>query len=129
MKEKKQRELRLERFLGKKRIIIMLLALQDFFFLLTLNYLLTVLSNLPAMTHDRMHPEKYIGIQNCWPDAERLHGYFTSYGWRLILVLLLFLANINVIQAYKMRRAFSDKGFNLQQKGSARWTTKKEIKP
>lgn len=128
MKEKKQRELRLERFLGKKRIIIMLLALQDFFFLLTLNYLLTVLSNLPAMIHDRMHPEKYIGIQNCWPDADRLHGYFTYGGWRLILVLLLFLANINVTQAYKMRRAFSDKGFNLQQKGSARWTTKKEIK-
>ena len=120
-------ELRLERFLGKGIVIAVVLILEDLLFYIILNYLFNIILNLGQWQGNMDHPEYYIGINNIFPDFERIHKYHSIYGF-ICLVYGCFCLVINIRQGYRMRASFSSKGFNLNQKGCARWTTTKEIR-
>lgn len=120
-------ELRLERFLGKGIVIAVVLILEDLLFYIILNYLFNIILNLGQWQGNMDHPEYYIGIKNIFPDFERIHKYHSIYGF-ICLVYGCFCLVVNIRQGYRMRASFSSKGFNLNQKGCARWTTTKEIR-
>lgn len=120
-------ELRLERFLGKGIVIAVVLILEDLLFYLIINYLFNIILNLGQWQGNMDHPEYYIGIKNIFPDFERIHKYHSIYGF-ICLVYGCFCLVVNIRQGYRMRASFSSKGFNLNQKGCARWTTTKEIR-
>lgn len=120
-------ELRLERFLGKGIVIAVVLILEDLLFYLMINYLFNIILNLGQWQGNMDHPEYYIGIKNIFPDFERIHKYHSIYGF-ICLVYGCFCLVVNIRQGYRMRASFSSKGFNLNQKGCARWTTTKEIR-
>ena len=126
-KNKKNNELRLERFLGKGIVIAVVLILEDLLFYIILNYLFNIILNLGQWQGNMDHPEYYIGIKNIFPDFERIHKYHSIYGF-ICLVYGCFCLVVNIRQGYRMRASFSSKGFNLNQKGCARWTTTKEIR-
>lgn len=126
-KNKKNNELRLERFLGKGIVIAVVLILEDLLFYIILNYLFNIILNLGQWQGNMDHPEYYIGIKNIFPDFERIHKYHNIYGF-ICLVYGCFCVFVNIRQGYRMRASFSSEGFNLNQKGCARWTTTKEIR-
>ena len=126
-KNKKNNELRLERFFGNGIIIAVVLIVEDLLLYMLINYLFNIIVNLGLGTGNWSHPEYYIGIKNILPDFERIHKYHDIYGF-ICLVYGCFCLVFNIRQGYRMRASFSSKGFNLNQKGCARWTTTKEIK-
>lgn len=126
-KNKKNNELRLERFLGKGIVIAVVLILEDLLFYIILNYLFNIILNLGQWQGNMDHPEYYIGIKNIFPDFEKIHKYNEVYGY-ICIVYGCFCVFVNIRQGYRMRASFSSKGFNLNQKGCARWTTTKEIR-
>ena len=65
----------------------------------------------------------YLGLHNFIPDFQKNREItlkFSIICWFIFLIL-------NLYQIYKFRAAFSEEGFNLQQRGSSRWTTPEEI--
>ena len=126
-KNKKNNELRLERFFGNGIIILVVLIVEDLLLYMLINYLFNIVVNIGLGTGNWSHPEYYIGIKNILPDFERIHKYHDIYGF-ICLVYGCFCLVFNIRQGYRMRASFSSKGFNLNQKGCARWTTTKEIK-
>ena len=126
-KNKKNNELRLERFFGNGIIILVVLIVEDLLLYMLINYLFNIVVNIGLGTGNWSHPEYYIGIKNILPDFERIHKYHDIYGF-ICLVYGCFCLVINIRQGYRMRASFSSKGFNLNQKGCSRWTTTKEIK-
>lgn len=128
MREIRERhELKLERFLSKKAIVVMTMILEDIFLFLIINYLANIIFNTGKILNDLGHPMKYIGLKNCLPDIQRIKNFSEIFLF-LYIVLIVFCVVMNIWQGYRMRAAFSDEGFNLNQKGYARWTTKQEIK-
>lgn len=128
MTNNKQKELKIERFFGKKSVVATLLIIEDLILFFVVSYLVNVILNFVEFSKRFFKkPAKYIGIDNCIPDFDRIAKHKEIYIFILIafIVLLLFL---NIRQAYKMRTSFASKGFNLNQKGSARWATTTEIK-
>lgn len=124
-KNKKNNELRLERFLGNGIVIAFVLIVEDLLFYILINYLFNIVVNLREANW--CHPEYCIEIKNILPDFKRIHEYNDIYGF-IFLIYGCFCLLINIMQGYRMRASFSDKGFNLMQKGCARWTTTKELK-
>lgn len=124
---KQRQELKLERFLGKRKIIAVLLFLEDIAFFLIINYLINLIFHVPDLMNDLDHPANYLGLDNCLPD---LHKITRNSDIFLVfyIIYFIFCLLVNIRQAYRMRASYSDKGFNLNQKGHARWTTKDEIK-
>lgn len=128
MNETRERhELKLERFLSKKAVVIMVIIVEDISLFLVINYLANTIFNLGQIFNDLEHPMKYIGLKNCLPDIQRLRNFSEIYLF-LYIVYIAFCLFVNIRQGYRIRASFSDKGFNLNQKGYARWTTDQEIK-
>ena len=123
LKRSKQRSLKLERFLAKKSVIIILLLLQDVAIYLLGSYLLNVILHLGDILKNPQNPKNYLELQNFIPDFQKNREITLKFN---IICLFIFLV-LNLYQAYKFRVAFSEEGFNLKQKGRSRWTTKKEI--
>ena len=84
-KNKKNNELRLERFLGKGIVIAVVLILEDLLFYIILNYLFNIILNLGQWQGNMDHPEYYIGIKNIFPDFEKIHKYNEVYGYICIV--------------------------------------------
>lgn len=128
MKEtRERRELKLERFLGKKTSIAILLILEDLLFFFLIHYLVNLVFQVEKLLNDLDHPLRYVGLQNCLPDFRRIATYFDVFLF-LYIVYFVFCLLVNIRQAYRIRASFSDKGFNLNQRGFARWATEEEIK-
>lgn len=62
-------------------------------------------------------------IENLFPVPERVESFKGFY-----LVLVGVMVVWNLITIYQIRTSHSEKNFNTNQKGSARWTTNREIK-
>ena len=120
-------ELRLERFLGNGYVIFFVLLIEDILLFLIINYLFNIVLNIEPLFDDLDHPEKYVGLNNMIPDFNRMKKYSEIYTFIYIVYGCVCLI-LNICQGYRMRASFSDKGFNLNQKGSSRWTTTIEIK-
>lgn len=126
IESRERKELKIERWLGKKSVITGILMLEDIVLFLLVNYLINIIFNFPNLVNDLEHPVKYIGIENCVPSIKRI-GKYTDIFLFIYIVYLAFCILVNIRQGYRMRASFSDKGFNLNQKGYARWTTNEEI--
>lgn len=120
-------ELKLERFLGKKTSIAILIILEDLLFFFLIHYLANLVFQVEKLLNDLDHPLRYVGLQNCLPDFRRIATYSDVFLF-LYIVYFVFCLLVNIRQAYRIRASFSDKGFNLNQRGCARWTTEEEIK-
>lgn len=127
MKQRNQSELKLERFLGKKSVILILLAVEDTIFFFLFTYLINFTFNLKYLIKNPGHPERYVGLENCLPDIKRVSRYSEIF-LVLLVCYLVFCLVVNLRQGYRMRASFSNQGFNMNQKGYARWTTDEEIK-
>lgn len=128
MSETRERhELKLERFLGKKKTIIISLIIEDVLFFFLITYLVNLVFQAENLLNDLDHPLRYIGLKNCLPDFQRIKNYSDIFLF-IYIVYFIFCVLLNIRQGYRIRAAFSDQGFNLNQKGYARWTTEEEIK-
>lgn len=128
MKETRERhELKLERFLGRKPVVAAIMILEDILFFFIISYLANVVCNIGQLLKDPGHPGRYFGILNCLPDMERIREHSEVYLF-LFALWFIFCIFIDIRQGYRMRAAFSSHGFNLNQKGYARWTTEEEIR-
>lgn len=126
-KEKVEKVMKLERLLGTWRAVVTVNILIDVLIFMTVNYVFNLILYLPRVVQDLDHPLKYLGLRNLFPRLEMVTRYKQ---WYLLLLAVYIIACliIDIRQAYQMRTAFSEKGFNLGQKGVARWTTNQEIK-
>ncbi len=128
MKEHKtERVMKLERLLGTWKAVIAILVLIDAFLFMVVNYVINLILYFPKVVQDLDHPLKYLGLRNLFPRLEMVVRYRQWYLVFLVVYLIVCFI-IDIRQAYQMRTAFSEKGFNLGQKGVARWTTNQEIK-
>lgn len=126
-KNKKIRELKIDRFLGNWKVILSFLIGIDILFFLLIHYLINVGISLPLLLQDLSHPIKYLSLSNCLPKADRVKQYDQLY-LVVNIVYTIFIALVDIRQAFRMRAAFSSSGFNMGQKGVERWTTNEEIK-
>lgn len=125
--QKNRQELMLTRFMGRKWVIAAVLCVETVVWYLVVNYLVNLVCNMPALLNDLGHPAAYVGFSNCFPKWERIKAYPQFYlVWHIIFFVVCLIHHVR--QGYRMRTAFSSHGFNLAQKGCARWTTDEEIK-
>ncbi len=125
--KKNQQELMLTRFMGKKWVIAAVLCIETIVWYLAVNYLVNLVCNVPALLNDLEHPVPYVGFSNCLPAWGRMRTYPQFYLILHIIFLIVCMFH-HVRQGYRMRTSFSSHGFNLSQKGCARFTTDEEIK-
>lgn len=126
-KNKKFREMRIDRLLGNWKVIILFLLCINVFFFLLINYLLNLALSLPLLLQNLNHPQEYLDLSNCWIKPERVKQYSGLY-MVVGMIYLIFILFVDVRQAFRMRTAFSASGFNMGQKGKERWTTNEEIR-
>ncbi len=119
--------MKLERLLGTWKAVIAVLVLIDAFLFIAVNYVVNLILYLPKVVEDLDHPLQYLGLRNLFPRLEMVTRYRQWY-FILLVVYLTVCLIIDIRQAYRMRMSFSEKGFNLGQKGVARWTSSQEIK-
>lgn len=126
-RQKEERVMKLERLLGTWKAVIAVLVLIDAFLFIAVNYVVNLILYLPKVVEDLDHPLQYLGLRNLFPRLEMVTRYRQWY-FILLVVYLTVCLIIDIRQAYRMRMSFSEKGFNLGQKGVARWTSSQEIK-
>ena len=90
-KKNSNRELKLERFLGNGIVLAVLLILEDVLLFLIVNYLFNIVLNIGSRMEDLPHPQRYLGIQNCIPDMDRIHKYGEIYGYLSFVFVSVFL--------------------------------------
>lgn len=120
----KEKNMNLNRILGKSKYIALILGVIDVFMLWTLTYLANVIANIPKMM-DLMSmgldSSSYVSLKYC----------FIYTGPHKLIIYSLFFVFLGLLDAkffYKMKVSYSEDYFNIGQKGMARWTTKEEIK-
>lgn len=126
-KNEKIREMKIDRFLGKYKVIIPLVLSIDLIFGMLVNYLANVLVSIPDLLGDLDHPERYIGPGKLLPDIRSMKkapAFFLAVGLICLIVMIIF----SIRQIFRMRSAFASSGFNMGQKGVERWTTNEEIR-
>ncbi len=128
MKEHRtEKVMKLERLLGTWKAVAIIIIGMDVLLFMALNYIINLVLYLPMVAQDLDNPLKYLGLRNLFPRLQMLAEYKGFYSVVLIAYVLVCLI-IDIRQAYRMRTSFSEKGFNLGQKGVARWTTNQQIK-
>lgn len=114
--EKEKRVMQLNRILAEKENVRKLLFVIDIFLAVCFNFLINTLVEL-------------LSGKNIW---EILKIFPTPKGivifWWLYLIFLLFLLICDITWAYKIKVSFSEENFNVNQKGSSRFTTVEELK-
>lgn len=128
MKEHKtEKIMKLERLLGTWKAVAIIIIGMDVLLFMALNYIINLVFCLPMVVQDLDNPLKYLGLRNLFPRMQMLAEYKGFYSVVLIAYVIACLI-IDIRQAYRMRTSFSEKGFNLGQKGVARWTSNQELK-
>lgn len=114
--EKEKRVMQLNRILAEKENVRKLLFVIDIFFAVCFNFLINTLVEL-------FTEENIWGILKIFPLPKGIIIF-----WWLYLIFLLFLLICDITWAYKIKVSFSEENFNVNQKGSSRFTTVKELK-
>ena len=127
IKEDDRKSFRLPRLLSNNIVVGCVVILLDLVFLMLLNYITNSFNNIPSVIGDVENAGTYLGILNLkFP----LKVLIYSKVWRVLyLIGIIFMIVADMSLIYKIRTAYSDKHFNLGQKGdNARWTMLEEIK-
>lgn len=123
-KLEKNKNMNLNRWLGKDDSIKKIMIITNLLFFLVINYIANFFNNIPQIFEAIRNGEstkKYTSLINCL----FYHGKF----WLGILILtLLFIVIFDLFLWYKFKVSYSEDYFNIGQKGDARWTTIDEIK-
>lgn len=114
--EKEKRVMQLNRILADKKNIKKLLLVADILLMVCFNFLINTLVEL-------FTEENIWEILKIFPLPKGI-GIF----WWLYLIFLLFLLICDITWAYKIKVSFSEENFNVNQKGSSRFTTVEELK-
>ena len=122
LEKKNEKVLRLNRFLARKDVLAGICILEDVSLFFIVQYLLNICLNLP-LWFETQNPKVCFGLKNLFPVPERVESFKGFY-----LVLVGVMVVWNLITIYQIRTSHSEKNFNTNQKGSARWTTNREIK-
>ena len=122
LEKKNEKVLRLNRFLARKDVLAGICILEDVSLFFIVQYLLNICMNLP-LWFETQNPKVCFGLKNLFPVPERVESF-----WGFYLVLVGVMVVWNLITIYQIRTSHSEKNFNTNQKGSARWTTNQEIK-
>ena len=103
------------RILAEKENVRKLLFAIDIFFVVCFNFLINTLVEL-------FTEENIWGILKIFPLPKGIIIF-----WWLYLIFLLFLLICDITWAYKIKVSFSEENFNVNQKGSSRFTTVEEL--
>lgn len=122
LEKKSEKVLRLNRFLARKDVLAGICILEDVSLFFIVQYLLNICLNLP-LWFETQNPKVCFGLKNLFPVPERVESF-----WGFYLVLVGVMVVWNAMTIYQYRTSYSEKNFNVNQKGSARWTTNEEIK-
>ena len=112
------------RFLSNWRVIPIIVATMDLFFFLCYNYIVNTLYNVVNIAKDVENAANYLGAENLLP-------HFAGRGTSVLVVYGIFFFVIFILDGiliYEIRVNLSDKELNRGQRGTARWTTKEEIR-
>ncbi|MFV0527178.1 MAG: VirD4-like conjugal transfer protein, CD1115 family [Lachnospiraceae bacterium] len=115
----KEQSNKIEYVLSTRPIVISGLVLIDLVLLAAFNFASHMIWNLPALIQGRVTSEELTRLRWILPDEITL-------GKLLIPLAIVLLLDIYVL--YKIHVSWSDKGFNLNQKGEQRMTYPEEIK-
>lgn len=118
---KKSKNMNLNRLLGEKNSIMIILGIIDFFIYFIITYLANFLTNFSKVFQTIGESENYLSLyRGLWYTGPgKIKYYFFFF---VVLGLL------DIYLYYKFTVSFSEKYFNINQKGKARWTTVEEIK-
>lgn len=114
--EKEKRVMQLNRILADKKNIKKLLLVADILLMVCFNFLINTLVEL-------FTEENIWEILKIFPLPKGIIIF-----WWLYLIFLLFLLICDITWAYKIKVSFSEENFNVNQKGSSRFTTVEELK-
>lgn len=119
--DRQKRILKFNRILAEKRVTKRILFAIDVMVVISMNCIVNSMTELLA-DPDALFGSRGSWLLRCLPTARGLLGF-----WWLYLVVLVLLAVGNVALAYQIRTSLSEEDFNVQQKGSSRWTTVEEL--
>lgn len=120
----KKKVMNLNRFLGKNKSIKLVIIVTDLIFFFCWNYIINFINNFSKIINNMAEGKdfkKYLGFKQILPYMGKNEMIFFFFFLILIIVL-------DILIWYKFKISFSEDYFNVGQKGSARWTTKEEIK-
>lgn len=117
----KQRVMRLEYFLSNKYTVIGVIVGADILLLLTVTFLGNVVSSMPKLLIGAADAGDVFTLGNIIPNLAGV-TFGGIIGFLVICVL------IDGALLYRIRSAWSEKGFNVGQQGTDRFTTEEEIK-
>lgn len=115
----KKKIFRVNRFLSNWYVLPIFTLLIDVVFILCLNYLFNSLGNLRLYFIDKENAALYFSWKNMFHLIERKGIY---------KVCIPVLSVLDILFIFKVKEAFSDDYFNVNQKGNAEWTSLEEIK-
>lgn len=124
LKPNKEKNMNLNRILGKSKYIAVILGVIDVFMLWVLTYLANVVANIPKMMEMAnlgLDSSSYLSLEYCLV-------YVGPYKMTIYSLFFVFIGLLDAKFYYKMKVSYSEDYFNIGQKGMARWTTKEEIK-
>lgn len=110
----------LNRILAKKELLKTVLVGMNVLLVIGINYLINSLA--AAIQGSLFSGTKTAKFLRIFPQPETIGGF-----WWLYLLFIFFLIIGNLGFVYKIKASLSVQDFNVQQKGSSRWTTLEEI--
>lgn len=119
--DSENRILSFNRLIAKKKIIKKLLISIDIVLLICTNYLINSLA--AAMRGNIWEDSRILKLLRIFPQSDSIKWF-----WWLYLIILLFLVAGNISFVYKIKISLSVQDFNVEQKGSSRWTDVDELK-
>lgn len=119
--DSENRILSFNRLIAKKEIIKKLLISIDIVLLICTNYLINSLA--AAMQGNLFGDSGILKLLRIFPQPNSIRWF-----WWLYLIILLFLVAGNISFIYKIKISLSVQDFNVEQKGSSRWTDVDELK-
>lgn len=118
--------LKVNRILSNNIVMAVIITAMDILLLLLFNYFINSIGNLGSYIRDRENAAVYFSAKNCLLSFSRLRN---SGVVRLLYIIFgIGIVILDAIQIHNIKVSFSEKGFNINQKGKARWTTQEEIK-
>lgn len=121
----KNKMLKLNRILSNNISMAVIITAMDILIFLLFNYVVNSFLNLGNYVRDRSNPAAYFSMKNCLISFTNISRYGTIR--LLYMIFAIIIVIVDVIQIHNIKVSYSEKRFNIDQKGKSRWTTQEEI--
>lgn len=122
----KKRTMRLNHFLANNYAVALIVFLYDLIYFFLLNYIVNSLSKIGIFVQDTSKVNECFGISNILLNLNLVKNY--EFARFIYIVLSIILIIMDICLVFQIKTSFSEKNFNVGQKGTSRWTTIEEIK-